>query len=95
MAYSAVILAGGRGKRMGYREKSMIVINGQPLITYVLKSLEKVVDEIIISVRDKAQEELLNSILPEYSCTSISLAPPQNLSVPKTVKYKNLLIFSF
>jgi molybdopterin-guanine dinucleotide biosynthesis protein A len=67
MTYSAIILAGGRGKRMGYREKSMMVINGQPLITYVKKSLEKVVDEIIISVRDKAQGELLDTILPGYT----------------------------
>lgn len=67
MAYSAIILAGGRGKRMGYREKSMMIINGQPLITYVIKSLEKVVDDIIISVRDKAQGELLSPILPGYT----------------------------
>jgi molybdopterin-guanine dinucleotide biosynthesis protein A len=67
MACSAIILAGGRGKRLGYREKSMMVINGQPLITYVIKSLGKVVDEIIISVRDKAQGELLNSMLPGYT----------------------------
>lgn len=66
MAYSAIILAGGRGKRMGYREKSMMVIHGQPLITYVIKSFENVVDEIIISVRDKTQGELLESILPGY-----------------------------
>ena len=67
MAYSAIILAGGRGKRMGYREKSMMAINGQPLITYVIKSLEKVVDDIIISVRDMAQGELLDTILPGYT----------------------------
>jgi len=67
MACSAIILAGGRGKRMGYREKAMMVINGQPLITYVIKSLENVVDEIIISVRDKAQGELLDPILQGYT----------------------------
>jgi molybdopterin-guanine dinucleotide biosynthesis protein A len=67
MAYSAIILAGGRGKRMGYREKALMVINGKPLVTYVIKSLEMVVDEIIISVRDKAQGELLNSIFPGYT----------------------------
>jgi molybdopterin-guanine dinucleotide biosynthesis protein A len=67
MVYSAIILAGGRGKRMGYREKSMMVINGKPLITYVIKSLKKVVDEVIISVRDKAQGELLDTILPGYT----------------------------
>jgi len=68
MAYSAIILAGGRGKRMGYREKALMVINGKPLVTYVIQSLEKVVDEIIISVRDRAQEELMNLMLPGYTC---------------------------
>lgn len=67
MAYSAIILAGGKGKRMGYREKALMALNGKPLITYVVRSLEKVVDDIIISVRDKAQEELLVPVLPGYT----------------------------
>ena len=67
MAYSAIILAGGKGKRMGYREKALMAINGKPLISYVIESLEKVVDNIIISVRDKAQGELLDSVLPGYT----------------------------
>ncbi len=67
MAYSAIILAGGRGKRMGYREKALMLINGKPLVTYIISSLEKCVDEIIISVRDKAQAEALNPTLPGYT----------------------------
>lgn len=67
MAYSAIILAGGKGKRMGYREKALMAINGKPLISYVIDSLEKVVDNIIISVRDKAQGKLLDSVLPGYT----------------------------
>ncbi|PWB50398.1 MAG: molybdenum cofactor guanylyltransferase [Candidatus Methanoperedenaceae archaeon] len=70
MAYSGIILAGGKGKRMGYQEKALMAFNGKPLITYVIKSLEKVVDNIIISVRDKAQEELLVSVLPGYTYVS-------------------------
>ncbi len=70
MAYSAIILAGGKGKRMGYREKALMAFNGKPLITYVIKSLEKVVDDIIISVRDKAQEEVLIKVLPGYTYVS-------------------------
>jgi len=66
MAYSAIILAGGRGKRMGSGEKALMPINGKPLVTYIIKSLENMVDEIIISVRDKSQEEVLNLILPGY-----------------------------
>jgi molybdopterin-guanine dinucleotide biosynthesis protein A len=67
MTYSAIILAGGRGKRMGYREKSLMDINGKPLITYVIKSLESIVDDIIISVRDEAQGKLLGSVLQGYT----------------------------
>jgi molybdopterin-guanine dinucleotide biosynthesis protein A len=70
MTYSAIILAGGKGKRTGYREKALMEFNGKPLITYIIKSLEKVVDDIIISVRDKAQEELLISVLPGYTYVS-------------------------
>lgn len=67
MSHSALILAGGKGKRMGFQEKALMDINGRPLISFVIKRLEKVVDEIIISVRDKAQKELLMSVLPGYT----------------------------
>ncbi|HEX7627295.1 MAG TPA: molybdenum cofactor guanylyltransferase [Candidatus Methanoperedens sp.] len=67
MAYSAIILAGGKGKRMGYREKALMAINGKPLISYVIEGLEKVVDNIIISVRDKAQGDLFDTMLPGYT----------------------------
>ena len=66
MAYSGIILAGGKGSRMGYREKALIDMNGRPLIQYVILSLEKVVDNIIISVRDREQGEMLRSRLPGY-----------------------------
>ncbi|MFA4956339.1 MAG: molybdenum cofactor guanylyltransferase [Candidatus Methanoperedens sp.] len=65
MYNSALILAGGRGSRLGFREKALIDINGKPLIAFVIESLEKVVDEIIISVRDEAQSELLKTIYPD------------------------------
>src|SRR5574341_199017 len=61
--YSALILAGGKGSRLGYREKALIDIKGRPLIAIVIERLEKAVDNIIISVRDKEQGELLNSRL--------------------------------
>lgn len=64
MSCSAVILAGGRGSRLGFREKALVDINGKPMIALVIESLEKVVDEIIISVRDEAQGELLKTIFP-------------------------------
>lgn len=63
MSYSALILAGGKGSRLGYQEKALIDINGKPLIAFVIEALETVVDNIIISVRNKAQGELLESRL--------------------------------
>jgi molybdopterin-guanine dinucleotide biosynthesis protein A len=63
MSYSALILAGGMGSRLGYREKALIDFNGRPLIEEIIERLEKVVDSIIISVRDRAQGELLGATL--------------------------------
>lgn len=63
MPYSALILAGGMGSRLGYREKALININGKPLIALIIERLEKVVDSIIISVRDIKQGELLKAAL--------------------------------
>lgn len=60
MTYSALILAGGKGRRMGYQEKGLIDINGRSLLNCVIKSLSNVVDHIVISVRDNAQKELLS-----------------------------------
>ena len=63
MSYSALILAGGMGSRLGYREKALIDINGRLLIELIIERLEKIVDSIIISVRDLAQGEMLESAL--------------------------------
>ncbi len=65
MAYCALILAGGMGSRMGYREKALIDVNGRPLIMFVIEALEKVVDRIIISVRDREQGDLFKSGNPD------------------------------
>jgi molybdopterin-guanine dinucleotide biosynthesis protein A len=63
MSYSALILAGGMGSRLGYREKALIDINGRPLIELIIERLKIVVDSIIISVRDRAQGQLLEATL--------------------------------
>jgi len=57
---STIILAGGQGKRLGYKEKALIPINGKPIIKHAIEVLEGVVDEIIVSVRDDGQKQLLN-----------------------------------
>lgn len=66
MAHCALILAGGVASRLGYQEKALIDINGRPLIAYVIVALRKAVDNIIISVRDREQGELIDSRMPGY-----------------------------
>ena len=56
---SAIILAGGQGRRLGYKEKALMPINGKPIIEHTIEVLEGVVDEIIVSVRDDRQKQLL------------------------------------
>ena len=46
---SAVILAGGRGSRMGGRDKGLVPLAGRPMIAHVLDLLKPQVGNIIIS----------------------------------------------
>ena len=57
---SALILAGGRSRRMGFKEKALLPIGDKTILEHVINSLNGVVDEIIISMRDTPQQELLN-----------------------------------
>ncbi len=58
---SALILAGGRSRRMGYKEKALLPIGDKIILEHVMDALDGVVDEIIISLRDAPQQELLNN----------------------------------
>ncbi len=49
---SAVVLAGGRGRRMGIVEKALIEFEGKTILERLLESLFRAVDEVILSVRD-------------------------------------------
>lgn len=44
-----VILAGGRARRMGGRDKGLLTLAGQPLAAYAVRSLRPQVGEIIIN----------------------------------------------
>lgn len=63
MMRSGIILAGGRSTRFGGGEKSLRQVNGKAMICRVMESLRGVVDEIIISVRDEKQQELVYPII--------------------------------
>lgn len=66
---SAIVLAGGRGKRMGtVQSKQYIDLNGKPILYYTLKQFEKneLIDEIILVLPKDEIEYCKNNILNKY-----------------------------
>ena len=46
---TGVILAGGRGSRMGGQDKGLLELHGRPLVEYLLEALQPQVDAILIN----------------------------------------------
>lgn len=46
---TALILAGGAGRRVGYRDKGLIDWQGRPLIAHVSEALKSQIEEVLIS----------------------------------------------
>jgi molybdenum cofactor guanylyltransferase len=67
-----VILAGGRGRRLGGRDKGLVTVQGHPLIEYVLAALAPQVNGIVINAnRNRTLYErygypVVNDFLPDY-----------------------------
>ena len=55
-AITAVILAGGRGRRMGGRDKGLIELNGKPLIQHVIAAISPQVGPLVISANRNLQQ---------------------------------------
>ncbi|AKB18637.1 molybdenum cofactor guanylyltransferase [Methanosarcina sp. WWM596] len=68
---SAIILAGGRGRRMGMVEKALLEFEGKTILERLLENLFKVVDEVILSVRDSSQKEKLLPVLEKFPSREI------------------------
>ncbi len=56
---TAIVLAGGKSSRMG-EDKSMLPINGKPLIAHIVDQLKDSFDEIIIGANDPEKYSFLN-----------------------------------
>jgi molybdopterin-guanine dinucleotide biosynthesis protein A len=46
---TAVILAGGRARRMGGQDKGLVALNGRPMVEYVLRALRPLVRRVLIN----------------------------------------------
>lgn len=54
--FSGIVLAGGRASRMGGRDKGLLELAGEPMISHVLRRLRPQVDDIIINANRHAGE---------------------------------------
>lgn len=66
---SAIVLAGGRGKRMGYiQSKQYIDLNGAPILYYTLKQFieNDLIDKIILVVPEDEKDYCKREVLNKY-----------------------------
>ncbi|WP_297429404.1 2-C-methyl-D-erythritol 4-phosphate cytidylyltransferase [Clostridium sp.] len=66
---SAIVLAGGRGKRMGYAQsKQYIDLSGKPILYYTLKQFIKndQIDKLILVVPEDEKEYCKSQVLDKY-----------------------------
>ena len=65
MRASAVILAGGKSNRMG-RDKSMLPVDGRPLIAHIFEQLRPGFDEVVVSGGDTGRFECIDArVIPD------------------------------
>jgi molybdopterin-guanine dinucleotide biosynthesis protein A len=53
---SAIILAGGIGKRMGRKNKGLLIFRGKPLIEHVIEKLHDQVSAVVISCNEELEQ---------------------------------------
>ena len=52
---TAVILAGGKGRRMAGRDKGMVELDGKPLVSHIIKAMAPQVEKILINANRNLQ----------------------------------------
>lgn len=63
---SAIILAGGRGSRMGYVDKGLVELDGKRLIEHVIDRIRDYVNELIISCNRNLDEyQRYGAVVPD------------------------------
>ncbi|MDR6677808.1 molybdenum cofactor guanylyltransferase MobA [Pseudomonas oryzihabitans] len=69
---SILILAGGRGQRMGGRDKGLVEWQGQPLVAHVQRAVRALTDDLVISCNRNAEryaqwaDQLVADEEPDY-----------------------------
>ncbi|MDO8891704.1 MAG: molybdenum cofactor guanylyltransferase MobA [Sulfurimicrobium sp.] len=67
LGVTAIVLAGGRGQRMGEADKGLVLLHGKPLVSWVLERIAPQVDEVLISANRNLERyrELGYAVLPD------------------------------
>ena len=72
MAVTGIVLAGGLSRRLG-RDKAVEPIDGEPLISRVIRRLEELTDEIVVVVNNSARGGQLP--LPDTAKVAVDIYP--------------------
>ncbi len=71
-AVTAVILAGGRGQRMGEEDKGLQLLRGKPLVAWVAENIAPQVDEVLVSANRNVERyrelgfPVLQDAMPDF-----------------------------
>ncbi|MDD2801080.1 MAG: NTP transferase domain-containing protein, partial [Methylococcales bacterium] len=63
---TGVILAGGLARRMDFQDKGLISYQEQPMVSYAVKAMNEVVDEVIINANRNIEQ------YQQFGCPVIS-----------------------
>lgn len=69
---TGVILAGGRGSRMGGEDKGLVLLNGEPMVSHVLARLRPQVGALLVSANRNAERyaafgvPVVPDLLPDF-----------------------------
>jgi len=62
---SCIILCGGRSQRMG-QDKGLMILEDKPVLIHLIETLDNLVDEIILVLRDKKQARSYQNLINNY-----------------------------
>ncbi|HHO59187.1 MAG TPA: molybdenum cofactor guanylyltransferase [Thiotrichales bacterium] len=70
--FSGIILAGGRGRRVGGQDKGLLVYNGKKLVEHVIEAISPLCDDIVISANRNMETyrqysgKVISDITPDF-----------------------------
>jgi len=79
MDRGAIILAGGRSRRFGDRDKVLAPLGDRPMIHHVLERVAPVVGSVTINCRSGQQAAIAEAIGPWSSSTQFAIDPQDDL----------------